>query len=83
MPDGYKEPGKCYLLRKCIYGLKQSPLVWYETLTSLLIHDGYLTANFDPCVFINSEKQLFLAIYVDDILIFGPNNKTISVSRIR
>ncbi|KAI0991259.1 hypothetical protein K3495_g16928, partial [Podosphaera aphanis] len=28
IPDGYKLPGKCYLLRKSIYGLKQSPLVW-------------------------------------------------------
>ena len=73
IPDGYKEPDKCYLLRKSIYGLKQSPLVWYETLSSLLNKDRFYSANFDPCVFINSEKQIYLAIYVDDILMFGPN----------
>lgn len=76
IPDGFKQHEKCYLLRKSIYGLKQSPLVWYETLASLLFQEGYVSASFDPCVFINSKKQVYLAIYVDDILIFGPNNST-------
>ena len=58
MPDGYKEPGKCYLLKKCIYGLKQSPLVWYETLSNVLIKEGFTPTNFDPCIFINFEKKI-------------------------
>lgn len=37
--DGYKQPGKFYLLRKSIYELKQSSLVWYETLVSLLTQE--------------------------------------------
>ncbi|KAI1005456.1 hypothetical protein K3495_g2757 [Podosphaera aphanis] len=78
IPDGFKEPGKCYLLRKSIYGLKQSPLVWYDTLSNVLNKGGFASTNFDPCVFTNFEKQIFLAIYVDDILIFGPNNRTLN-----
>ncbi|KAI1003570.1 Retrovirus-related Pol polyprotein from transposon TNT 1-94 [Podosphaera aphanis] len=78
IPDGFKEPGKCYLLRKSIYGLKQSPLVWYETLSNVLNKGGFASTNFDPCVFTNFEKQIFLAIYVDDILIFGPDNRTLN-----
>lgn len=78
IPDGYKESGKCYLLRKSIYGLKQSPLVWYQTLTTVLNRNEFISTNFDPCVFVNFKNQVYLSIYVDDILIFGPNNKTIN-----
>ncbi|KAI0991637.1 hypothetical protein K3495_g16550, partial [Podosphaera aphanis] len=77
IPDGYKLPGKCYLLRKSIYGLKQSPLVWYSTLSAVLEKDGFVAANFDPCVFINLKTETYLAIYVDDILMFGSNNKNL------
>lgn len=51
-------------------------MFWYETLAALLFQEGYVSACFDPCVFINSKKQVYLAIYVDDILIFGPDNST-------
>ncbi|KAI0993873.1 hypothetical protein K3495_g14311 [Podosphaera aphanis] len=78
IPDGFKEPGKFYLLRKSIYGLKQSPLVWYDTLTNVLNKGGFASTNFDPCVFTNFEKQIFLAIYAHDILIFGPDNRTLN-----
>ncbi|KAI0999310.1 hypothetical protein K3495_g8887 [Podosphaera aphanis] len=54
--DWFKEPGKCYLLRKSIYGLKQSPLVWYDTLSNVLNKGGFASTNFDPCVFTNFEK---------------------------
>ncbi|KAI0993893.1 hypothetical protein K3495_g14291 [Podosphaera aphanis] len=56
IPNGYKEPGKCYLLRKSIYGLKQSPLVWYDTLTIVLNEDGFTSTNFDSCVFVDHKK---------------------------
>ncbi|KAI0993459.1 hypothetical protein K3495_g14725 [Podosphaera aphanis] len=77
IPDGYKLPGKCYLLRKSIYGLKQSPLVWYSTLSAVLKKDGFAPTNFDPCVFVSLEKFVHLAIYVDDILMFGPDQNSI------
>ncbi|KAI0996012.1 hypothetical protein K3495_g12169 [Podosphaera aphanis] len=77
IPDGYKLPGKCYLLRKSIYGPKQSPLVWYSTLSAVLNKDGSAPTNFDPCVFINLKTETYLAIYVDDILMFGSNNKNL------
>lgn len=78
MPDGLKEPGKFYLLCKSKYGLKQSPLVWYETLSKLLNRNGFISTNFDPCVFATFKTEIFLAIYVDNILIFSPNNKKLN-----
>ncbi|KAI1003447.1 hypothetical protein K3495_g4758 [Podosphaera aphanis] len=36
IPDGFKESNMVYKLRKCIYGLKLSPLVWHLTLKTAL-----------------------------------------------
>lgn len=34
-------PGHVYKLRKTLYGLNQSPRVWYERLTEYLVNNGY------------------------------------------
>ena len=73
LPEGYREAGKVARLRKCIYGLKQSAREWYDCLATSLINKGFKPANFDPCVFIHTTQQLYVAVYVDDIMIFGPN----------
>jgi hypothetical protein len=71
LPPGYEQPGCCARLKRSIYGLKQSPRQWYERLTGFLIPLGYRPMNFDPCVMIHSSLQIIIAIYVDDISIFG------------
>ncbi|KAI0996392.1 hypothetical protein K3495_g11788 [Podosphaera aphanis] len=74
MPPGFKTHGKCVILKKCIYGPKQSGREWYACISTALQQKNFKIASFDPCVFIHPVKQVFIAIYVDDILIFGPNN---------
>ena len=65
--DGY-----CAKLHKAIYGLKQSQWEWYARLISFLAGKlGYLKCYFDPYVFIHPTRQLILAVYVDDISVFG------------
>ena len=32
---------------------------------------GFQLSSFDPCVLINLQDQIFIAIYVDDITLFG------------
>ncbi|KAI0993507.1 Retrovirus-related Pol polyprotein from transposon, partial [Podosphaera aphanis] len=74
LPPGYRTPGKCAKLRKCIYGLKQSGREWYECISNSLIAKGFEITTFDPCVFVHPTEIVFISIYVDDILIFGPDN---------
>lgn len=74
LPDGFREGTKVCKLRKCIYGLKQSPREWYSCLSDSLVAQGFRPANFDPCVFIHPENNIYLAVYVDDIMIYGPDN---------
>lgn len=53
-----------------MYGLKQAGRQWNLKLESALMSYGLKKSKMDPCVYFNENSTLFLAIYVDDILIF-------------
>jgi transposase InsO family protein len=72
LPEGFRQDGKVAKLKKCIYGLKQSPREWYSRLTSSLNRLGFFSAKFDPCVFIHKTQSFYIAVYVDDLSLFGP-----------
>jgi hypothetical protein len=74
LPLGSRIGGKVCKHKRCLYGLKQSPREWYSRLTNYLLPYGFALSAYDPCVLIHSSGNLFLAIYVDDILIFGPSD---------
>ena len=38
--NGFKEEGRCLLLLRALYGLRQSPLLWLKDLTSTLMELG-------------------------------------------
>jgi hypothetical protein len=59
------------LLRKTIYGLKQSPHEWNKDLDEYLISVGFNPCISDPCVYTHISKNgnvMILAIFVDDII---------------
>lgn len=72
-PTGYGADGKVCRLRKALYGLKQSPRVWYQTLTSHLVNLGFSKSNCDDGLFYNRKTGIYLPIYVDDLLLIGPD----------
>ena len=77
VPHGYtdsKHPRVVCRLRKALYGLKQAPRVWSNTLGKFLKQHGFLPLNADQSVFCNGKT--IIAIYVDDLLITGPNKQT-------
>ncbi|MBW0548225.1 hypothetical protein O181_087940 [Austropuccinia psidii MF-1] len=62
----------CLRLKKSIYGLKQTPLAWYDRLKKWLFKVGFTPYLLDPCVFFRQNPvQLWLYIHVDNIAIFG------------
>lgn len=72
LPEGEPRPdGHVAKLNRCIYGLKQSPREWYFRLTKHLQSYGYTSSAFDPCILIHNSGQMIIAIYVDDITLFG------------
>ena len=58
----------CRLLR-ALYGLKQSPRVWYDTLVAFLKSYGMSPLNADLSIY--TKPGLMIAIFVDDLLITG------------
>jgi hypothetical protein len=75
VPEGLNiNDGFILKLRKSLYGLKQSGLMWYETLHNYLILRGFRSLVSDPCVYIWSPKKevfIIFAVYVDDCLILA------------
>ena len=59
-------------LNKALYGLKQAPRLWNKTLVNFLNNLKFQQLITDKCIFVN--KDLIIAIYVDDIVIIGRKN---------
>jgi hypothetical protein len=71
-PTGYVKFGEewvCELL-KALYGLKQAPYLWQQTIWAHLRTLGFVQSDADMCLFY--RNGLYIAVFVDDILIVGP-----------
>ena len=74
-PEGYEVTGKenmVCLLKKSLYGLKQSPRQWYLRFDSFVVSKGYQRSSYDSCVYLKKESTgnyIYLLLYVDDMLI--------------
>lgn len=65
MPTGYRFPGKILRLKKALYGLRQSPLLWQKELTTALQTLGFQSVPHEPCILIRNGILVFF--YVEDI----------------
>eukprot|EP00698_Gefionella_okellyi_P023873 TRINITY_DN8277_c0_g3_i1.p1 TRINITY_DN8277_c0_g3~~TRINITY_DN8277_c0_g3_i1.p1 ORF type:complete len:323 (-),score=75.21 TRINITY_DN8277_c0_g3_i1:280-1146(-) len=63
--------GKCWLLKKSLYGLKQSPRKWNEKLHDVLVSLGFRQSVGDPAVYTTQKAAMIVAVYVDDLTIVG------------
>ena len=85
-PPGYVAQGETSqvcLLRRAIYGLKQSPRAWFVKFTGLHTVCGFNPCKFEPTVMrkTKSASYVVLAIYVDDILLIGNDEAAISATK--
>lgn len=64
-------PDKVLKLRKSIYGLRQSPKLWNETISEVLKRFGFDRLKSDMSIYI--RNQTIVALYVDDMLICSRN----------
>ncbi|KAH9649116.1 hypothetical protein KPL70_025868 [Citrus sinensis] len=74
-PEGYEDPKKprhVCLLKKSIYGLKQSPRQWYLRFDEFMVTHGFIRCSYDCCVYyklLKDDLYIYLLLYVDDMLI--------------
>ena len=75
---GYVPSNEACLLHRALYGLKQSPKVWYDRLTKDLGAVGFTPVAADRGLFVRHGKSetVYILIYVDDLLVIGRENGT-------
>jgi hypothetical protein len=82
MPKGFVVEGKKELvcnLKNSLYGLKQSPRMWYQKFDTYMLGLGFTRSKEDHCVYFKliGDNLIYLILYVDDMLLIG-NNKEIT-----
>ena len=82
-PEGFTVLGKedCVcLLKKSLYGLKQSPRQWYKRFDLFMTTHGFKRNNFDSCVYFkrcDDGSFVYLLLYVDDMLIAASSKEEV------
>ncbi|CAI7800524.1 unnamed protein product [Closterium sp. NIES-53] len=64
-------PGTQWSLRRPVYGLRQAPREWHDTLRTTLAALGFAPSTADPSLFLRSDTSLppfFVLVYVDDLV---------------
>jgi Reverse transcriptase (RNA-dependent DNA polymerase) len=74
-PEGFVRLGMkrnmvCRLLRS-LYGLKQAARVWNIKIHNFLVKIGFTRSSADPCLYVDLNRNLYITIWVDDLLIVG------------
>ena len=85
-PPGYVAQGESSevcLLKKAIYGLKQSPRAWFHKFSQLLFSYGFVSTISDPTVMRKPTPHgcVILAVYVDDIIITSSDDAEVAATK--
>ncbi|CAI7914414.1 unnamed protein product [Closterium sp. NIES-54] len=63
--------GTQWSLRRPVYGLRQAPREWHDTLRTTLAALGFAPSTSDPSVFLHTDTTLppfYVLVYVDDLV---------------
>ncbi|CAI7822139.1 unnamed protein product [Closterium sp. NIES-53] len=64
-------PGTQWSLRRPVYGLRQAPREWHDTLRTTLAALGFAPSTADPSLFLRTDTLLppfYIPVYVDDLV---------------
>ena len=84
-PKGFEKPGeeqKICLLKKSLYGLKQSSRQWNLKFHEHMETMKFERSSFDSCVYMKrkgKEIVAYLLLYVDDILLAGSSKSELQI----
>ncbi|CAI7906834.1 unnamed protein product [Closterium sp. NIES-54] len=64
-------PGTQWSLRRPVYGLRQAPREWHDTLRTTLAALAFAPSTADPSLFLRTDTSLppfYILVYVDDLV---------------
>jgi hypothetical protein len=81
-PKGFTVNGKKELVCKMkmfMYGLKQSPRMWYQKFDTYVLGLGFTRRKEDHYVYFKliGDHLIYLVFYMDGMLLIGNNNEII------
>ncbi|CAI7872780.1 unnamed protein product, partial [Closterium sp. NIES-53] len=68
---GWFPPGTQWSLRRPVYGLRQAPREWHDTLRTTLAALGFSSSTADPSLFLRTDTSLppfYILVYIDDLV---------------
>ncbi|CAI5481799.1 unnamed protein product [Closterium sp. Yama58-4] len=68
---GSVPPGTQWRLQRPVYGLRQAPREWHDTLRTTLAALGFAPSTADPSLFLCTDTSLppfYILVYVDDLV---------------
>ncbi|CAI7730088.1 unnamed protein product, partial [Closterium sp. NIES-53] len=72
-------PGTQWSLRRPVYGLRQAPHEWHDTLRSTLSNLGFEPSTADPSLFVRrGPTPFFVLVYVDDLVFATADQVTLT-----
>ncbi|CAI7893777.1 unnamed protein product [Closterium sp. NIES-53] len=70
-------------LRRPVYGLRQAPREWHDTLRTTLEALGFPPSTADPSLFLRTNTSLplfYILVYVDDLIFATPDTEALPLS---
>ncbi|GMF35686.1 unnamed protein product [Phytophthora lilii] len=85
-PDGYTDeerPDYVCHLKRSVYGLKQSPRLWNQTIDKFMLELGCKKCEADHCIYAtwNDQDMIFVALYVDDLVLASNNDELLKSTK--
>ncbi|CAI5955434.1 unnamed protein product [Closterium sp. NIES-65] len=84
-PPGFTRsfpPGTQWSLRRPVYGLRQAPREWHDTLRMTLAALGFAPLTADPSLFLRTDTSLppfYILVYVDDLVFATADTKALAL----
>ncbi|CAI7820432.1 unnamed protein product [Closterium sp. NIES-54] len=74
-------PGTQWSLQRPVYGLRQAPRGWHDTLRTTLAALGFSSSTADPSLFQRTDTSLppfYILVYVDDLVFATANTEALA-----
>ncbi|CAI7891414.1 unnamed protein product, partial [Closterium sp. NIES-53] len=74
--------GTQWSLRRPVYGLRQAPREWHDTLRTTLVALGFVPSTADPSLFLRTDTSLppfYVLVYVDDLVFASAETEALTL----